>query len=260
MASRVNQNSTPADKFRNIRTNPTTGEKDYYYPLEVTDDSILVYAREHNLEVGPARLGFRKFRAVFVPCKEQATDSHGRVTFLDTPSDVQRRRYLDLIKDEMDAQERVKEDGRCCISDGRGGIKRCPLRVPNPKFSPENGQPKTVAVRCEGCIYEAFKQEHTFVTLSTLEQENDAGEPEPYEVPAPKAYYAADEYEELSQEFVAFVRSRKPKLAPLAQLLTEEYSKSDAGRELGDAWGTVTSRTDNLKALLLEFLDQAITF
>ena len=260
MASRVNQNSTTAEKFRNIRTNPTTGEKDYYYPLEVTDDSILVYAREHNLEVGPARLGYRKFRAVFVPCKEQAIDSHGHVTFLDTPSDVQRRRYLDLIKDEMDAQERAKEDGRCCISDGRGGIKRCPLRVPNPEFTPENGQPKTVAVRCEGCVYEAFKQEHSYIHISALEQENDAGEPEPYEVPAPKAYYASDHYEELAAEFVAFVRARKPKLAPLAQLLTEEYSKSEAGRELGDAWGTVTSRTDKLKALLLEFLDQAITF
>ena len=260
MASRVNQNSTPAEKFRNIRTNPTNGEKDYYYPLEVTDDSILVYAREHNLEVGPARLGYRKFRAVFVPCKEQAIDSHGHVTFLDTPSDVQRRRYLDLIKDEMDAQERAKEDGRCCISDGRGGIKRCPLRIPNPAYTPENDQPKTVAVHCEGCVFEAYKQEHSFVTLSALEQENDAGEPEPYEVPAPKAYYAADEYEKLAQEFVAFVRERKPKLAPLAAKLTEGFSKSEAGRELGDAWGTVTSRTDKLKELLVEFLDQAITF
>ena len=245
---------------RNIRINPETGEKDYFFPLEVTDDSILVYAREHNLEVGPARLGFRRFRAVFVPCKEQATDSHGRVTFLDTPSDVQRRRYLDLIKDEMNEQERVKEDGRCPIPDGRGGVKRCPLREKTPAYTPENGQPKTVAVRCEGCVYEAFKQERSFVNLSTLEQENDSGEPEPYEVPAPKAYYAADRYEELAQEFVAFVRERKPKLAPLAQLLTEEYSKSDAGRELGDAWGTVTSRTDKLKELALEFLDQVITF
>lgn len=260
MASRVNQNSTPAEKFRNIRTNLTNGEKDYYYPLEVTDDSILVYAREHNLEVGPARLGYRKFRAVFVPCKEQAIDSHGHVTFLDTPSDVQRRRYLDLIKDEMDAQERAKEDGRCCISDGRGGIKRCPLRIPNPTYKPENGQPKTVAVHCEGCVFEAYKQEHSFVTLSALEQENDAGEPEPYKVPAPKAYYAADEYEKLAQEFVAFVRERKPKLAPLAEKLTEGFSKSEAGRELGDAWGTVTSRTDKLKSLLLEFLNQVITF
>ena len=101
--------------------------------------------------------------------------------------------------------------------------------------TPENGQPKTVAVHCEGCVFETYKQEHSFVTLSALEQENDAGEPEPYEVPAPKTYYAAYEYEKLSQEFVAFVRERKPKLAPLAEKLTEEYTKSEAGRELGDA-------------------------
>lgn len=260
MASKVNQSNTVAEKFRNIRTNPETGEKDYFFPLEITDDSILVYAREHNLEVGPARLGFRRFRAVFVPCREQTTDSHGRVTFLDTPSDIQRRRYLDLIKDEMDAQERAKEDGRCCISDGRGRIKRCPLRIPNPAYKPENGQPKTVAVHCEGCVFEAYKQEHSFVQFSTLEVENDAGEPEPFEVPAPATYYAADEYEKTAQEFVAFVTARKPKLAPLAEKLMEEYTRSDAARELGDAWGTITSRTDKLKTLMLEFLDNAIIF
>ena len=243
-----------------VRINPETGEKDYFFPMEVTDNSILDYAKEHNFEVGLARLGYRRFKAVAVPCKNKAYDAVGREIYLPTPSDVQRRRYLDLIKDEMNEQEDAKEDGRCTIPDGHGGVKRCPLREKNPACTPENGQPKTVAVRCEGCVYEVFKQEHTFVTLSTLEQENDAGEPEPYEVPAPKTCFAADEYEKMAQEFVAFVRSRKPKLAPLAQLLTEEYSKSDAGRELGDAWGTVTSRTDNLKALLLEFLDQAITF
>lgn len=245
---------------KNVRLNPETGTNDYYFPLEVKDDSVLTYAREYGYEVGWARLGFRKFLAVFVPCREQATDSHGRVTFLDTPSDVQRRRYLNLIKDELNAQEDAKEDGRCPIPDGRGGVKRCPLREKNPAYTPENGKPKTVPVKCDGCVYEAFKQEHSFVTLSTLEQENDAGEPEPYEVPAPKAYYAADEYEKLAQEFVAFVRERKPRLAPLAEKLVQEYTKSDAGRELGLPTSTVTSRADKLKELLEEFLDNAIIF
>lgn len=246
--------------LQNVRTNPETGEKDYYFPLEITDNSVLDYAKEHSLEVGLARLGYRRFRAVFVPCKDQTIDSHGRVIFIDTPSAIQRRRYLELIKDEMNAQEDAKQDGRCPIPDGRGGVKRCPLRVPNPAYTPGNGQPKTVAVRCEGCMYEPFKQEHTFVTLSALEQENDAGELEPYELPSPQAYYAADQYEQLAQEFVTFVSGRNPKLAPLAEKLTEGFSKSEASRELADPWGTITSRTDKLKELAREFLDNVITF
>lgn len=59
---------------------------------------------------------------------------------------------------------------------------------------------------------------------------------------------------------VAFVRERKPKLASLAQKLVEEYTKSDAGRKLGLPTSTVTSRTDKLKELLEEFLDNAIIF
>ena len=75
---------------KNVRTNPETGEYDFYFPMEVTDDSALAYAKE---------------------CKEQVADSHGRITFLDTPSDAQRQRYLSLIKDELSAQE-AKKTGR----------------------------------------------------------------------------------------------------------------------------------------------------
>ena len=45
----------------------------------------------------------------------------------------------------------------------------------------------------------------------------------------------------------------------LAELLTDELTKSEASRELGDAWGTVTSRTDKLKELVTDFLDTVIT-
>ena len=83
---------------------------------------------------------------------------------------------------------------------------------------------------------------------------------EAYEVPAPRSNYAADQYEKLSEEVVAFVRERKPRLAPLAEKLVQEYTKSDAGRELGLPTSTVTSRADKLKELLEEFLDNAIIF
>lgn len=79
-----------------------------------------------------------------VPCKNTAT-INGVEVYIDTPSDVQRQRYLDLIKDELAAQDAVKQDGRCQIPDGRGGLKRCPCRVfgsgvTDRKMSGDNGQ------------------------------------------------------------------------------------------------------------------------
>jgi hypothetical protein len=245
---------------KNVRLNPETGTNDYYFPMEVKDDSVLTYAREYGYEVGWARLGFRKFLAVFVPCKEQVTDSHGRITFLDTPSDVQRRRYLAYIKDEMDEQEDAKQDGRCNIPDGHGGIKRCPCRIANPDYVPGGDKPKTIPVKCEGCVYEQFRQAHTTVELSCLDHENEAGEMEPYEVPAPRSNYAGDRYEELAEAFIAFVRERKPKLAALAELKVNELNLTEAAKELDKAISTVDSQTKKLEELVTEFLDNAIIF
>ena len=244
---------------KNVRLNPETGTNDYYFPLEIKDNSVLAYARENGYEVGWARLGFRKFPAIFVPCKEQVTDSHGMTTFLDTPSDVQRRRYLAYIKDEMDEQEDAKQNGRCSIPDGHGSIKRCPCRIHNRDYTVGSGKPKTIPVRCEGCVYEQFRQAHTTITLSALDQEDDSSEMESYEIPTPRSYFAADRYLEIRKMFIAFVRERNPKLVPLAELLTDEFTKSEAARELGQATSTVGSRTDKLKDLVTEFLDNLIT-
>lgn len=63
----------------------------------------------------------------------------------------------------------------------------------------------------------------------------------------------------MRDEFIAFVRKRNPKLGPLAELLTLEYSKSEAGRELSDASSTVTSGVKKLKELLTAFLDTIAT-
>ena len=260
MANKDNysKNIIPAESFRHIRTNPITGEDDYYYPLEITDLSIRALALEHGLEITRTRLGNRIIDAVMVPCKDTAM-IHGIEVYVDTPSYIQRRRYLNLIKDELAAQEAAKQDGRCNIPDGRGGTKRCPLRIPNPAYVPGGDAPKTLPVKCQGCKYEPFKQAHTVVEMSCLDSENDDGEVTTYEVPSPRSYYAADRYEELREQFLAFVKERKPKLLPLAELLTDELTKSEASRELGDAWGTVTSRTDKLKELLTEFLENIIS-
>ena len=261
MANKVNPSnpsSIPAEMFRHIRKNPVTGEDDYYFPMEITDPSIRALARERGLEISRTRLGSRTFEAAMIPCKDTAT-INGMEVFVDTPSEVQRQRYLEYVRDELAEQDAKRQDGRCSIPDAYGGLKRCPCRVKNPDYVPGGDQPKTVPVRCEGCIYEQFRQAHTTIVVSALDHENEAGEFESFEIPATKDMLAADRFLQLREEFIAFVQERNPKLAPLAELLTLEFTKSEAARELGDAWGTVTSRTDKLKALVTDFLDTIAT-
>lgn len=248
-----------SEVFRHIRVNPETGRIDYFYPLEITDPSIRTLARERGLEIGKTRLGFRVFEAVMVPCKEIST-IHGREVYIDTPSEVQHRRYLDLIKDELNWQENVKQDGRCPIPDGHGGTKRCPCRIPNPDYISGGDKPKTLPIRCEGCKYELLRHAHTVIALSALDHEDESGEVESYEIPVPETYYAGDRYCELSSRFVSFVKEKYPKLTPLAKLLVAEYSKSEASRELSKATSTIGSQAKKLQELLEDFLDNAIIF
>lgn len=263
MANRGNQSKNNSSNitvqgFRHIRTNPITGEDDYFFPLEITDQSIRMLACERGLEVCRTRLGNRIITAAMVPCKDTAM-IHGQEVFVDTPSEVQRQRYLDLIKDELAAQDAARQDGRCQIPNGRGGVKRCPCRMPNPDYVPGGDKPKTIPVKCEGCAYEQFRQTHTTIMLSCLDHEDEDGGMESYEVPAPRNNFAADRYEEIRAQFLDFVREHNTKLLPLAELLTDELTKSEASRELELATSTVGSRTDKLKELVTEFLDNLIT-
>lgn len=260
MAIRDNhsKSNTPAESFRHIRTNPITGEDEYFFPLEITDPSIRLLAHERGLEVRRTRLGNRIITAVMVPCKETAT-INGQEVFVDTPPEVQRQRYLDFIRDELATQDAARQDGRCQIPNGRGGVKRCPCRVANPDYVPGGEEPKTLPIRCEDCVHEQFKKAHTTIVLSALDHEDENGEMETYEVPSQNDINAADRYIELREEFIKFVRQNNPKLVPLAERLTMEFSKSQAAKELGNAWGTVTSRTDMLKELVAEFLNNIVS-
>lgn len=250
-------NNSQAETFRHVRTNPITGEPDYYYPLEITDPSIRALARERGLEVTKTRLGNRTFEAAMIPCKDTAT-INGVEVFIDTPPEVQRQRYLELIKDELAEQDAKRQDGRCNIPDAYGGLKRCPCRVKNPDYIPGGDQPKTLPVRCEGCKYEEFRQAHTTVVLSTLDHEDDSGEMQTYEIPSTKDMLAADRFLELREAFIAFVRERNPKLAGQAELKTLEFTNSEIARLLDQPTSTVTSRGEKLKALAAAFIDTII--
>lgn len=257
--------------FSNIRKNPETGELEYFFPQQIVEDgcddpvrtkkAAVEYAKLHGLEIGWSRLGFRVFEAMMIPCKKRKKNPDGTLSdeFLPTSSEEQHRIYLELIKDEMNSQEDIKQDGRCQIPDGHGGVKRCPRRIPNPDYKPDGNMPKTLAVKCEGCKYEPYKNEKSTVNFSTLSGGEDEDEEKvPYEPESPRAYNSGSQFEKLREEYLAFVMERDPKLYELADLLTLEYSKSEAGRELDTASSTVTSRMKKLKKLTEEFLDTVI--
>ena len=256
--------------LKTVRYNPASDSYDYYFPREITDSTDTEqkdlahadreYAKLNHLQVGLARLGFRTFEAIFIPCKHSTYGPKGNLVFLDTPEEEQRRIFLDLIKDEMKWQDEIKQDGRCQIPDGNGGVKRCPCRIPNPNYVEGGDAPKTIPVKCEGCLYDSFRQAHTTVPFSTLEYEDEDGETESYEATTPSNYYEADHYERICDDFLDYVQEHNASLTGLADLLIREYSRSEAARKLGIAVSTAGSRKEQLKELCRNFLDSTISF
>ena len=240
------------------RENVITGTLDYFFPQEIKDPADKEYARLQGLEIGWTLLGFRIFEAIMIPCKRQSEDG----TFIDTPSEDQHRIYLSLIRDEMNKQEEMKQDGRCNISDGRGHIKRCPLRIPNPNYVPElksRKNTKTIKKDCKDCPFERFKQAHTTIAFSTLDHKDEGGEvDESFEAASPRNYYEGERYERLRAAFLKYVEEHDVKLTDLADLLTQEYNRSEAARELGVATSTAGSQKKLLKELCRQFLDSTI--
>lgn len=222
-----------------------------YFPMETKDDADREYARAAGLAITRTRLGNRVIEAIMIPCKRVAYDSRGREVYLEMPSEEQREIYLSYIRNEMNEQDAMKRDGRCCIPDGAGGLKRCPCRVPNPAYTPGGTETKTIPVNCEGCKYEPYRQAHTTITLSSLAGEDG----ETYDIPTPSSSPEGDRYERMCRDFERFVEARYPRLAPLAKALMREFTKSEYSRSSGVSTSSVSRQADKLKALVEEFLE-----
>lgn len=254
---------TNQKKYKHYTIDPVTGKVQWFFPMEIevnvkgyekgTEEYVAAVEYLNNLknqivkdddgndvvcEVGEAKLGFREFPAVFIP--------------------VTHDKYLELIKDEMNKQEDMKQDGRCPVEAKIGGIKTCPLRIPNPDYVKGGDMPKTIANSCENCIYYNKKYEHTEANFSTLSATGDDGESIDYEPVAPSNYYDGDKYEVLVEKWTEFVRKNEPDMEELATLLAMEYLRSEAAKEMGVASSTAQYQRNKLKSLLLRFFEGII--
>lgn len=233
---------TKKERYQHYTIDPATGEKQWYFPMEIetqNDDfagaEYLQNLKATPYEIGMTRLGFREFKAIMIP--------------------VSKEQYKSLIKDEMDKQEKMKQDVRCLVPATIGGVKICPRRIPNPNYVEGGSEPKTLANNCEGCIYAAKKHTNTVVTFSDLGSEDDDGDFSSYEPSNPVGYNSGDTYLKLQKQWIEFVKANKPKLAELAELLSSEYLQIEAAKELDKSRQTINSQADVLKQLALEFLN-----
>lgn len=111
---------------------------------------------EHKPFIDDVKINNRKFRALLVPATQEE--------------------YDEFMRNEDRVQKEEAYYKRYPISDGKGKIKQCPPRIPNPDYGKVPGATKTIKNRCDICpIARAGKDKRKFVSLDAVLY-NDAGE------------------------------------------------------------------------------------
>ena len=274
MANKIEKN---IESCKHHRIDPVTGEESYFFPMklfqvkpgandsweEVETLEHIAFAdrksaEEQGLEICRSRLGNEVFEAVMVPCKDHVHDRLGNEVYIDTPPEKQREIYHAYISSFLREQDIEKRDGRCMIPDGKGGLKRCPLRMKNPDYAPGNGEPKERMVKCEGCVYNEFRKARDCGDTSTPEDENAGGNTASREIPALHACFQADLYLRNAAELADFIDSKNKKLTLITRLLIEENNPTDIAEMLGLPKTTVYSRREKIRELTRKFMPTAV--
>lgn len=229
-----------------------TGEFTAYYAMRIDGDNTLLELAEYmGYDICYVSLGTSpiKHKSVMVPC---CTSPEG--TRLSNRQ--QARRAMQFAKGDINDQRIEMANTRCLIPAEKGVWKRCPYSELVNTDGTSNRERKC----CDGtgagdaCPFAKFKQASSVVPLSELDVENEAGEREPYEIASPVSPYESTRYEQLSADFLKYVKAQKPKLEKLAELLVKGYAQRDAERVLGKKHSTIWSQNQLLKQYAEEFL------
>lgn len=225
---------------RNFRQEDGT----YLYPMELADkkceedraarDADIAQAKHDGYKVDWVKFGYRIFEAVLIPMSEE--------------------RFKELVRDEDNRQKAARVEGRCMISNGNGGLIRCPERIPNPLYG-EEGQPKTLKNDCASCIYNTLdKLDYHTQSLSHSGNFNEDGEEEDMEIPCGIAS-DGDLYEFYCERVLQFVEEKFPDNVETMKLLLQGYTRTEAAEELGVHRNTPRNQVNAMKEELTKVLD-----
>lgn len=216
----------------------------YLYPMELAgkkceEDRMaraadIAQAKIEGYKVDWVKFGFRIFEAVLIPMSEE--------------------KFKELVRDEDNRQKAERVEGRCMISNGNGGLIRCPERIPNPLYG-EEGQPKTLKNDCASCIYNTLdKLDYHMQSLSRSGNFTEDGEEEDMEIPCGIASDGAL-YELYCEKVIQFVEEKYPDNLETIKLLLQDYSRSEAAKELNIHRNTPRNQVNAMKDELMEMLD-----
>lgn len=229
-----------------------TGEFTAYYAMRIDDDNSLLELAEYmGYDVCYVRLGTSpiKHRSVMVPCCTSPEDT--RLSNMQ-----QGRRAMQFAKGDIRDQRNEIANTHCLLPAEKGVWKRCPYSDLVNIDGTINRNHKC----CDGrgaddaCPFAKFKPASSVVPMSELYSENEDGEREPYEIASPVSPYESTRYEQLSVDFLKYIKARKPKLEKLAELLVKGYTQRDAERLLVKKHSTIWSQNQLLKQYAEEFL------
>ncbi len=192
-------------------------------------------AKLDGYKVDWVKFGYRIFEAVLIPMSEE--------------------RFKELVRDEDNRQKAARVEGRCMISNGNGGLIRCPERIPNPLYGVDENQPKTLKNDCATCIYNTLdKLDYHTQSLSHSGNFNEDGEEEDMEIPCGIASNG-DLYEFYCERVLQFVEEKFPDNVETMKLLLQGYTRTEAAEELGVHRNTPRNQVNAMKEELTKVLD-----
>lgn len=167
---------------------------------------------------------------------------------------------FDFATADLDAAQKHEAfDRRCVIPDKEEGIKRCPLRIPNPKFNPKlkvsKSNPKTLKNSCEGCRYNTFdKESYATRYFDDMAYIDENGYEQPYEIEVPMLS-DVERYNRACREVLNFIGEKYPDRLEEFTLLLDENNRKQVAEKLGKDVGNAYYMRKGLKEDLNDFLD-----
>ena len=225
------------------KSQETADEKKYFVLFETDEEGIRQFQSCSDQDRSGAMLSKMCIEGKMVPALKL---------------EVNKNAY-DVFKREQWMQEHhYRIENRCIVSGQNGKARFCPIRIPNPSYTPDNGQPKTLSNSCTACPYNnkfnLLKGKTCFSTLSVTDKD---GNTDSYEPVSTRDINYTDHYQELLTGWISYIQKNYPKYnryIELIKLLGQEFSLKEASAILHKPQRTLYGWVQTLRPIFKEYL------